>query len=130
MRIETSAYIQPVKLPNDCQIPRNIDVIAVGHGAISDHSEISTQLNYVLLKTTPQAFCRKVFPIISDRKSIICAMNSERPQSVCKADSGGPLVIQSSHTLVGVACFVVQGKLLTNISHFHFWFNNFCPFSQ
>lgn len=109
LKVKFSAYIQPVYLPSDCIAPKSVDVIAVGHGAINDHSEISSQLNYAHLKTTSRNFCRKVFPIVSDRESVLCAANSERIQSVCQGDSGGPLVT-SNHTLIGIACFVVQGK--------------------
>lgn len=99
-----------MNLPNDCTVPKSVDAIAVGHGGTNNHSGISSQLNYARLKTTSQDLCRKVFPIVADRESVLCAMNSERIQSVCKGDSGGPLVTASNQTLIGIACFVKQGK--------------------
>lgn len=103
--------IKPVSLPEDCVEPTIADVVVAGHGRTSDASDVSLQLNYAHLTTIPLNLCRRVFPIISNRKSVICAMSTEPGlQSVCSGDSGGPMVTLSNPTLIGVSCFVRKGK--------------------
>lgn len=109
-KVQFTSSIQPAHLPTTCESTENIDVIALGNGATSNEAGISPQLRFALLKTLPLNICRRVFPIILLRKSLLCAYNDVVPQSVCQGDSGGPL-IKSDGTLIGVSCFVRHGKI-------------------
>lgn len=115
VKVKFTQNIQPIDLPKTCDEPKNADVVAVGHGKTSDDSDVSLQLNYALLTTLPSNLCRKVFPILSGRKSVICAISTEKDfQSVCGGDSGGPLITLSEPTLIGVSDFVRMGKIILN----------------
>lgn len=110
-KVHFSDYIQPVKLPTTCNEPQNIETIAVGNGAISDKTKISPQLNFAILKTETVKVCRNVYPTNFWRKSVICASNQLLNQSICRGDSGGPLIDIFNNTLIGVACFVRLGNI-------------------
>lgn len=110
-KLEFSEYIQPVKLPTTCNAPELAEGIAVGNGAIGDYSGISKQLHYAILTTDPMKVCRKVYPFLYWRKSVICASNGLQQQSICRGDSGGPLISRQNRTLIGVSCFVQNGNI-------------------
>ncbi|XP_055323342.1 transmembrane protease serine 9-like [Sitodiplosis mosellana] len=105
-KVQFSDYIQPVKLSTTCKIPEKTESIAIGNGAINDKSGLSPQLQYAILKTAPLKVCRKVYPLLFWRKSVICASNGLQQQSICRGDSGGPLISRSNHTLIGLSSFV------------------------
>lgn len=109
-KVQFTPFIQPAHLPTKYESTENVDVTALGNGATSNESGLSPQLHFALLRTLPLNNCRRVFPIILLRKSLLCAYNDVVPQSVCQGDSGGPLV-KSDSTLIGIACFVRQGKI-------------------
>lgn len=89
------------------------DVIAIGHGKTANHADVSIQLNYVQLKTMDLDDCKYVFPIFKYFDSFVCAQSdSYGYQSVCSGDSGGPLVTMSDTTLIGVADFVTNSKMI------------------
>lgn len=111
VKVPFTKNIKPVSLPAICAEPAIDDVVVVGHGKTSDNGKVSMQLNYAHLTTIPLNVCEKVFPIVSGRKSVICAMRTEPGyQSVCNGDSGGPMVRLSDRTLIGISCFVRLGK--------------------
>lgn len=109
-KVKFTEHIQPVKLPNTCKAQENIEVVAIGNGATSDDSSVSPSLQYTILKTDPLKVCRKVYPILFWRKSVFCASHELKEQSICRGDSGGPLINQSDNTLIGLSCFVRMGN--------------------
>jgi len=104
-KVEFSQYIQPVQLPTECASPENVEAYAIGNGAISNFPAIASRQLYAHLKTTPMDVCKKVYPILWLRKSVICAYSNNYYQSVCPGDSGGPLV-NLNNTLIGVTDFM------------------------
>lgn len=110
-KIQFTQYIQAVNLPKTCESAENIDVVTMGNGAISDYTGISDQLHFAVMKTIPLYECRKVFPMLLLRKSVICAQNSMYPQSICNGDSGSALVTKSGGILIGVSCIGRYGNI-------------------
>lgn len=125
MKIPTSKYITPVSLPTNCTVPRNDAVVAIGHGAVSDRNrdsgDIPMRLQYAPMRTISSDECLDVFPDIVDFEDLyVCATDANNAYtSVCSGDSGGPLVTVSDNTLIGVADFVVGGKIILLIIHFN-----------
>lgn len=112
VKLELSENIQPVKLPKNCELPIDVDVIAIGHGKTSNDAGVSMQLNYAQLRTIPLEECSNIYPIFNYFDSFICAQSAQYGyQSVCSGDSGGPLVTMEDNTLIGVADFVVIRKM-------------------
>lgn len=111
-KIQFSQYIQPVQLPSVCETPKNIEVIAIGRGATSDHSGISRQLRFAELTTLSTSDCRKTFPFLIFRKSVICAQNQASLQSICKGDSGSALITKSNGILIGISSMMRKGKFI------------------
>lgn len=109
-KIQFTEYVKPVKMPNECKSTENIDVLTMGNGATSDSTSLSTKLNFAFLKTISPSECHSTFPISSKRKTIICAQNTINDQSICRGDSGAPLVTRSDGILIGVSSFVHKGK--------------------
>lgn len=99
-----------MKLPNECKSTENIDALTMGNGATSESISISSKLNFAFLKTLSPSACHSTFPILSKRKSIICAQNTINDQSICRGDSGSPLVTRSDGILIGVSSFVHKGN--------------------
>ncbi|XP_055323662.1 trypsin-7-like [Sitodiplosis mosellana] len=99
-----SEHIQPVKLPTACKSTlHNIDAFAMGHGITSDDASTCNELIFSFLKTLSPADCRDTFPVSSKHTTIICAQNAVKGQSVCRDDSGGPLVSRANGTLIGIS---------------------------
>lgn len=88
-KIEISEDVRPVQMPNACDSTENVEVFAMGHGGIQSNSTFSPQLNFAVLETLPMKICRKALPVILFRKSVICASNDVRKQSIFDGDSGG-----------------------------------------
>lgn len=110
-KVKLSSSIQPVNLPKNCKKPEIVDVVAVGHGYTSNESDVSDQLNFVHLRTTPLSECKKAFPVIGDRKIFVCAKSAESDKkSICNGDSGGPLVLASDRTQIALASFTSESN--------------------
>lgn len=110
-KIKFSKYIQPVPLPKVCKSTEGIDSLVMGNGATSNsNSLLDPELSFAFLTTISPSECEKTFPGISFLKSIICAQNAVNGQSICKGDSGGPLITRSDGILIGVSSFVHKGK--------------------
>lgn len=87
-KIPFSENVQPVKMPSNCDSIEDIEAIAMGHGE-TKIDKFSPQLKFATLKTVSLKACRKVFPMLLFRKSVICASNEVRKQSIYYGDSGG-----------------------------------------
>lgn len=111
-KVEILEDIQAVRMPNRCDSTENIEVIAIGHGGTENSSTFSSQLNFAALKTLPAKECRKALPVILFRKSVICASNDMRKQSIFDGDSGGPLVRASDGILIGISSFLQASKFI------------------
>lgn len=111
-KVEILEDIQAVRMPNKCDSTENIEVIAIGHGGTENNSTFSSQLNFAALKTLPAKECRKALPVILFRKSVICASNDMRKQSIFDGDSGGPLVRASDGILIGISSFLQASKFI------------------
>lgn len=109
--VQISKIIRPVRLPDNCEAPEIVDVVAIGHGATSDNSDLSPQLLLANLQTLPQTVCHTEIPFVFEGNSVICAANKQLNESICSGDSGGPLLTHSDSTLVGVISFGKEGKI-------------------
>lgn len=97
--------VQPVKLPSESFVNENIDVIAMGHGYLqSNKKEIQSNLHSTHMRTIRRDQCRRHYPSLTFRKSVICA-ESNQGCSTCVGDFGGPLVRSNDQVLVGIASF-------------------------
>lgn len=98
-----TTYVQPARLPSKCESVENLDVITMGNGATSDfNTNISEQMHFAVMKTLPMHTCRKTFPFLLFRKSVFCAQNEKKDQSICSGDSGSPIIRASDGTFIGV----------------------------
>lgn len=110
-KIEFSRNIQPINLPNTCESPEKIKVVTMGHGVINNSmNKPSNKLLFASMKTLSLYDCRTSYPFLTFRKSIICVQNEVKMQSVCKGDSGSPLIRikKSNRTLIGIAVFTSE----------------------
>lgn len=80
--------MQPVEMPCICDSTEDIEVIAMGHGE-TKIDKFSPQLKFATLRTVSLKKCRRTFPMLLFRKSVICASNDVRKQSIYYGDSGG-----------------------------------------
>lgn len=104
--VHYTSTIQPVKISSSCYSNEiGLKVFAIGTGKTSASVMLSETVRYAPLLTISMADCRNVFPMLLNRRSVVCA-RSFHGRSVCLGDSGGPLVRQIDQTLVGVASFV------------------------
>lgn len=106
--IELTEHIQKIKLPADCRSNENVDSVVMGFGRRGTEAPPSMLLNHALMRTLSMTECRHTFPFpIMFRKSVVCAhsFNKQRRSSVCKGDSGSPLVRQLDNTLIGIVSF-------------------------
>lgn len=110
--VEFTETIRPITLEKNCisNLEDSIDVIAIGNGILNETSrQLSPILQWAPLKTISLDKCRLSHPFIFYRKSVVCANSINPNRSVCKGDSGGPL-IHSTETgddiLVGISSFI------------------------
>lgn len=127
-KVQFSPSIQPIRLPTTCYSPENVDAIVMGNGVTQYNRGISSQLFFAFLKTLPLNVCRQYMPFIQSRRTIICAHNIQNGQSICKGDSGAPLLRHFDGTLLGISCFSTSKKCqpgalqgFTNIYPFLRW---------
>lgn len=103
--VEYTESVQPVKMPSESFSTENIDVIAMGYGYIeAEKKEIQSHLHRAFMRTITKDKCRKHYPSLTFRKSVICAESSQT-SSVCVGDFGAPLVRANDQVLVGIASF-------------------------
>lgn len=108
-----------IKLPKDIEFTKNISAIKVvfsnasytnqlatasGFGRIDDVTG-TNQLWFAVLKVMSNRNCRDHYgSIISNEK--LCTFTGPPAQSTCTGDSGGPLILNSNKTLIGISSFV------------------------
>lgn len=110
-KIELSTQIPPVDLPDNCSPLKTDNVIAIGHGNTNNNGVRSDQLNFATMQIVPSSVCHEAFPIIFGERSVFCALNINSNQSVCDGDSGGPLISETDHELVGISSFIGPGEI-------------------
>lgn len=98
----------------------------MGNGETQDSFGMVHELRFALLQTTPIKACRKVYPFLFWRKTVLCAQDQAQNKavnsSICTGDSGSPLVTVDG-TLVGVANLIPPGKIRFGIFS-EFFFNS------
>lgn len=105
-KVDLSKNIKAINMPKSCEYPIDVDIMAISHG------KVSSKLNYAQLTTKSVSVCDKMFPVIDYLDLYMCSRaKDESYRSVCKGNSGGPVVTMSDNTLMAVADFLVSGKL-------------------
>lgn len=108
-KIKFSQNVRLVALPRTCESPETVDVVTMGNGVVSNSRKIpSKKLLFANMKTLSMQDCRKTYRFLTFRKSVICANNHVEKQSVCKGDSGSPLIKTSDGIMIGVAVFTPE----------------------
>lgn len=93
-------------MPKTCKSPVDVDVVAVGHG------KTDNKLHYAQLKTKPMMDCKNMVPTIDFLTFYVCTRAMDDIyKSVCKGNSGGPVVTMSDDTMIAVADFLISGKM-------------------
>lgn len=89
-KIRIAENVKPVKMPSNCDPIENIEAFVMGYGDTdAKKNKESLKLNFATLKILPSKNCLRTYPWLLFRKSVICASNDERKQSVYAGDSGG-----------------------------------------
>lgn len=104
-----SRLIQPVKLPNICDLPSEKEMIAIGNGYNETHGDRAEILQYTTLITVPYSKCAEYYDLF-DSESILCARGNENGSSICRGDSGGALIDPIDHQIFGISSFVDHDK--------------------
>lgn len=99
-----TSTIKPARLPKQCVLYENLNVIAMGTGCTDEKKTPATILQYALLQTLTRDQCIKVFTIFENNRSIFCAKGLKK-QSICAGDSGSSVINKSDKSLVGVISF-------------------------
>lgn len=123
-KVQFSETIRPVQMPTVCKTLENIVVLAVGDGA-TGRDTISNRLKFAVLKTLSFKNCRKAFPFLKKRESILCAHNDVNYQTISTGDFGGPLISSVDNTLIGISSFL--GK---NVFFFRSKLNSYLMFGN
>lgn len=115
--VQSSAYIQPAKLPTDCdaQIYESQPMLAVGNGRVGFAIEILDNIvRYANLTTIPREDCMWIVKNPADSRSFVCAY-SPISSSVHSGDSG--ILASNSMDINFDHCW----KLLMFIAIFMHW---------
>ncbi|XP_034480961.1 serine protease 1-like [Drosophila innubila] len=126
-------FIDWVKLPPiassyDDYVGR--DAIAIGWGMTSDSAtEQPWTLQHQTFEIASDAVCRNMFgPVVAQRNAICTAPSRS---SLCKGDSGDPLVLVRGKQLVGIASFLSSngcengsGSGFTRVTSYLEWIKN------
>lgn len=109
-----------IRLPKDIEFTKNISVVSMdlnstasyknqlttasGFGRIDDVTGTNL-LWFAVLKVMSNKNCQNHYgSIITNEK--LCTFTGPPAQSTCTGDSGGPLILNSNKTLIGIASFV------------------------
>lgn len=153
-RIRLSDFIQPAKLPQNCEDIREFEnVIAAGNGQTHVNEPIfDVALRQAVFKTLSRKNCED-FLALPNTASVICANTTEKREVgfgdsgdsntfligrnkififhlIAQLPTGGPLVQESSGLLVGVIKGTVfrqnqtPVQLFTKIAHFFNWISH------
>lgn len=91
-----------VRLPNVGEAPsQGTVVLASGWGHEQSGGVSPSHVRAVSLQISARFFCRLRYPNLT--RNMICAQTAGR--DTCQNDSGGPLVVTTSRTLVGITSF-------------------------
>lgn len=118
-KVQFSETIRPAQMPTVCETLENIVVLAVGNGA-TGRDTISNRLKFAVLKTLPFKSCRKAFPFLKKRESILCAYNDVNYQTISTGDFGGPLISSVDNTLIGISSFLGKNMFFSLKTEFIF----------
>lgn len=112
--VKFNEYIEPISLPKICDLNENKNAIIMGYGRTSASDDrLPEMLQYAELKTLSVSECKKIFPFMVTRRSMLCA-SGELGQSACQGDSGGPLI--SGNVLIGVTSFIHKKNCESGLS--------------
>ncbi|XP_063698476.1 trypsin-1-like [Culicoides brevitarsis] len=111
--IEFSSLIQPITLPPSGNITYLGDsVTALGWGVTAPGSQVSNHLKYAEMRVISNDDCQAEYDRASTFKcnvteTMLCVASSEKnPQAgACSGDSGGPIVLTNTSTIVGIFSF-------------------------
>ncbi|XP_055327029.1 serine protease 3-like [Sitodiplosis mosellana] len=130
-RAKLSRYVMPIELPNDCSPNENLDSIVMGFGRTGTNEPSSIDLRFASLHTTSIGECRRQFPFLFLRRSVLCAKSyGSKTQAIAKGDSGSPLVRTKDNKLIGVGSFSKPNcnqrkpQAFTNIILYHKWISD------
>lgn len=101
--IQFNVFIQPIQFPSSCESNEFKNAVVMGHGFSGNGRKLADVLQYMPVTTISKSDCKKLFPFLMFRNSVMCVVN-ENGGSVCEGDSGAPLV--SNNTLIGVSSFL------------------------
>ncbi|XP_055598233.1 collagenase-like [Uranotaenia lowii] len=103
--IEYTDNVKPISLPNigETNSFEGYNSIDMGFGKTSDSSGLSENLRYAEVKVISNSECIPIFGPRTVVDSTLCAKGLAG-QSICKSDSGGPLVYNNIQ--IGVNSFV------------------------
>lgn len=111
--LQYSNVIQPIKLPNTKEdfISQLVTVSGWGETESLD-STSSEELRYIHQRIMERKICKEraimAEPPVQLTKGMLCATtHDEEPRTICRGDSGGPVVLKDTSILVGIASFVV-----------------------
>lgn len=145
-----SHLIQPVAFTTVCEIPSDMDIIAIGNGYNETDGELASILKYTTLTTVPFTKCKEKFMLLdgkpsfcarSDSKSILAHFCIEhkflsagflfsfftKDSDICQGDSGGPVIHSTDHTLYGLVSMTDQAGCeempqgFTNVIYYFSW---------
>lgn len=119
--------VQPIPFACSSSSDGGEVAIAIGNGMRSDNDRLPpSHLQYVELQTISNLSCLKTFPFLVFRKSIVCVQGEEQ-RSICDGDSGGPLMLSSDNTLLGIVSFGRRtcqdgsAQVFTRVSQYTEW---------
>lgn len=107
--VRMSSSVQTACLPNPHKSYEHKSVIAAGWGKTEGNFRLSTPLK-VEMKTLSNNHCQRLVDKIKKKrnlqitKNMICTTGYKK--GVCNGDSGGPLMVKGTNTVIGVASWV------------------------
>ncbi|KAL7732809.1 hypothetical protein ACLKA6_005945 [Drosophila palustris] len=112
-------FIDYVKLPpvaSSYSTYAGQQAIATGWGTTSDGStDVPYLLQYQTFTIASDEVCRNTFGSVIDKRDVLCT--APNPSSLCKGDSGAPLVlVNKPKLLVGIASFMSNNGCETGSS--------------
>lgn len=113
-RVEYTSSIQPATLPHQYKDNdlAGFKVIASGWGSENDYS---SDMQYTDLKVIDNQECIREYSSKIVKSSVICAKGVQH-ETVCSGDSGGPLALKGTKTVVGVTSFGPSDGCLISVA--------------